>query len=300
MESQTLTAALQSAEAPATSSAPETAAPATTEGHSEPVGYVGFTPDDATQQSATEAQLALVEGMSPETVVGTLDGKPITAGEVQRSFLRESDYTKKTQDLAEQRKNVEQVESWIEANRSYLERLDSGDPDQVLAALADIAQARNVQFNQAAKPRDETGRFTKAQPDELNPEEWGEARPVVEALNQSNARYAALEKKFDQLMGGLQSVQQQAEQRDAAVTIAHGWKAQGMDADVDGALALVGKPMTVEQAMRVHNLETMLRHTHKVATAKQEKPNEPGGGAARPAGDSPLSLSERLRLGIAS
>jgi hypothetical protein len=55
-----------------------------------------------------EGTTQLFEGVDPETVAYILpDGTPVTVGEVQQGYLRHSDYTRKTQELAQQANQIQ-------------------------------------------------------------------------------------------------------------------------------------------------------------------------------------------------
>lgn len=79
------------------------------------------------------------EYQETETTVEPLfevDGTPITLDEARNGYLRQSDYTRKTQELAEQRRQVQSAE--------VLQAALARDPQATLKALAD---AYGVQIN---------------------------------------------------------------------------------------------------------------------------------------------------------
>jgi hypothetical protein len=80
-------------------------------------------------------------------VLFEVDGKPITVDEARNGYLRQADYTRKTQELAEQRKSLR--------NAEVLQAALQRDPQATLKALAD---AYGVGFaNQVASTADEDG-----------------------------------------------------------------------------------------------------------------------------------------------
>lgn len=70
-----------------------------------------------------------------------VDGEPITLDEARNGYLRQSDYTRKTQELAEQRRQVQSAE--------VLQAALARDPQATLRALAD---AYGVDFAGGTKP----------------------------------------------------------------------------------------------------------------------------------------------------
>ena len=59
----------------------------------------------------------------PQEIVVDIDGKPVTVDELKKGYLRQSDYTRKTQQVAEERKALEAELSSIRAERSQYEQL---------------------------------------------------------------------------------------------------------------------------------------------------------------------------------
>lgn len=59
----------------------------------------------------------------PEEIVVELDGKQVTVDELKKGYLRQSDYTRKTQQVAEERKSLEAELSVIREERSQYEQL---------------------------------------------------------------------------------------------------------------------------------------------------------------------------------
>lgn len=83
----------------------------------------------------------------PVEAVFEVDGAPITAEEARNGYLRQADYTRKTQELAEQRKQLR--------NAEVLQAALQRDPQATLRALAD---AYGVDFaNQVASTADDDG-----------------------------------------------------------------------------------------------------------------------------------------------
>lgn len=59
----------------------------------------------------------------PEEIVVDIDGKQVTVDELKKGYLRQSDYTRKTQQVAEERKALEAELSVIREERSQYEQL---------------------------------------------------------------------------------------------------------------------------------------------------------------------------------
>lgn len=285
-------------------------------------GFIGFDPNEQPEPSGAQtAQFRLAETLQPDTVVAYDGDKPITAQEVQNGYFRQSDYSRKTQELAESRKSIESQQQWFEANKTYIEGLQSPDPEQRAAVLTQLADAFGVRENLArsfapARERAPDGKFTAAKTDLLDPDEYDEiSRPVVLAANaaieRANAleaqnkalddRFGKLEQTVNQFQEGLQTAQQQQQLAQEIATLSAGWQERGFkDVDAGAAMALVGKPITSEQAMFLAHREQLLKHNYAAAEARFKAggkvPNEPGSvrSVERRPDYSGMTLSERL------
>lgn len=273
------------------------------------------TPDGDGEGTPSSSDGKIELAIDPDTVVGkTADGKPVTAAEVQRSFLREADYTRKTMDIADVRKKAETYDAFVQENGAILADLDSGDEARVMRGLQQIAQARGVQFPAASDgvPRGPDGRFTSRQGepqfsaidlDDFVPGtvEYQMAETInhLVDLNQRNPQVAALEAKlaqqeqfFNSLNQGLQESQVRSEMESLA-----GWWAseqQFKDADVDGAMKMVGQPINPAQAMQLHHMSKYMKHMLNIARGNTTPPDvfgEPAAGGSAPVNPSGTSLT---------
>lgn len=259
---------------------------------------------EAQQEKPEEGQqpFTLAQGVAPDMVIGTgPDGKPITAAEVSQGYLRQADYTRKTQEMAAFRQKAEPAVQFVTDNWSYIERLSNDNEDVRAEAVLEIAKSNDVDLGkyvanglsqQNTRQRDAQGRFVAGQQQQqagvidLNQyEEGSEAWELANALNQEREHRAGLETRLDQLGGKLdnffsaqerQTQQQQA--RTAMQATAQEWAGAGMQGvDVDAAMALVGQPMTPEGAMIIHHFQMILQHQLAAAGAmRAQQPNEPG------------------------
>lgn len=278
---------------PAATQAPASTPPPEGQGTpASPGQYIGFTPDQPdTQQIATDgAGFRIAETLQPDTVVAYDGTRPITAAEVQHGYLRQADYTRKSQETADTRKQNEQAIQFFEQNKADIERLYSSDPLVRAQVLGDIAQRFQIPAPQTRQPN---GQFAPAQQASqqastasagaLNPEDWGDdAKPLVDYANGLATKLADLETKFTGFTQNLQTAQQQYAAQQEAATLASTWQGAGLrEIDMAGAQKLVGQPMTATQAMQIANLDRLLRHTHAVTLAQAkaggQMPNEAGG-----------------------
>jgi len=225
-----------------------------------------------------------------------VDGKPVTAAEVRDGYMRTSDYTKKTQELSAKRKEAEQYEQWYRSSEPYLTGLNSNDPAERAATVQKIAQDFGVELgSQSSRQRDERGRYTSAQSqddDLLDLEDFQPGTEEYTAAQRWNNQVVqnrelrdqlkGLQQSFEQFATGVQTTVQQNQQRAEAEAVAQSWTASGLQGiDVDGAMQLVGKPMDVNQALRLHHFEAILRHNHRLAAGgtQTNTPNEPASSA---------------------
>ena len=86
---------------------------------------------ESTQVDTPESSVEVSEEPSGETYSVKIDGKhqEVSLEELRDGYQRQSDYTRKTQELASERKRLQQAEAIV----SSLET----DPDGTLTALAD-------------------------------------------------------------------------------------------------------------------------------------------------------------------
>lgn len=81
--------------------------------------------ETAEQDSEEEDSEEGADDSEPETVFQLDDGTEVDLDELKRGYLRQSDYTKKTQEVAEQRKQVQTVnEQYAKAQEVLAENLD--------------------------------------------------------------------------------------------------------------------------------------------------------------------------------
>jgi hypothetical protein len=257
-----------------------------------PIGIEDGSPSQGDQGSAQQVALELAETLAPDTVIGTIDGKPVTASEFRDSYMRTQDYTRKTTELAQQRQEAQAYIDWYKANENFIQGLNSPNPDDRKATLEQIAQQFGVELS--PRPRDASGRFVaqSQQEDAIDLSQYDEndaAYELASALNQERANRSQLESKLDSLQSSFEkftnsvTTQVEAQQRQAEVeAIAASWTSHGLqDVDVNGALQLVGKPISTDQAMRLHHFEKLLRHNYNVAkTPSTPAPNEPAPGSS--------------------
>lgn len=255
--------------------------------------------------------------MTDQTVVGLdADGKPVTVAELQRSFMRQSDYTQKTTEAAEIRKQAEAETAWARQNEWFLNDISSGDPARVQAALGRIAQAAGVQLGDPASQaqpgsRDPaTGRFVASQQNatgalqKLDPTQF-EDHPLVTVVNnlidQMGAKDTALEaisKKIGDFESGVQTAMKNQQVEADLSAAAQVYKGHGLDTDVEAARKLIGQPMTAQQAMTLSHFEKILRHNAAVLRGGQggqgAAPNEPAGVGGQNLDMSNMSLKQAL------
>ena len=305
-------------ETPASQGQAETQPAATTEGQGgEFIGIPADQPAAGQETQETPESSGKIElAVSPDTVLGQIDGKPLTAQEVQNGYLRQADYTRKTQETAALKAEVEPYVPFIRENLTYLEDFASGDTTRITSALLDIAKNFNVDLGSAAgggRARGADGRFVAATtPQEASAlfdlSEFEEGSDAWEVAKRSNDAYTAQAAKVAEIEERLNSFTSGIEQRVSehtrlteAAAIGDRWKASGFEGiDTDGAMALVGEPMTVEQAMTIHHFAQILRHNVAVAQKRASAtPHEPSGVQREPGSLAGKSLSqafdERLR-----
>jgi hypothetical protein len=125
--------------------------------------------DDETNNEQSEESDESEEESQPQTFTVKVDGQEVsvTLDELQKGYSRTQDYTRKTQQIAEVRKQVEQEAEAIRAERSQYA--------QLLGAL-------QVQVQQAAEPQIDWDRLYQE-----DPIEWVRQKEVMRE-NQEKAR----------------------------------------------------------------------------------------------------------------
>jgi hypothetical protein len=300
-------AVADSAPAETTPAAPETAS-VTEQAEAPTEGLIGL--PEQTVEAPTDSKFTLADGIAEDQVLyHDSDGKPVTAKDVQASYFRQADYTRKTQELAQ----AKEVLGWIEKNQGsiqtaapILDALASGDKAALAQAIKQIADQQAVELPQG-RQRDEQGRFAKAEPDaelydlEQMAELHGADSLAYDMAVRTNAAIMANRQLGDKLngvdqqlkgfFGQLQQQQQQAQNLAAINEVAQGWKANGFQPDTEGAAALIGKTITPQQAMILHNFEGLQRHNVRIAKGTPPAKSEPGGAVSGKTGVSPEGKS---------
>lgn len=220
--------------------------------------------------------------LPPDTVVATVDGKPITAAEVEKSFMLQSDYTRKTQEVAEQRREMAQIaEAWETQVLPVMQGLQSEDPQTRKDTLLSLAQSYGIDLG-PQRSRGADGRFAQSEkPDDgmidlSQFEEGSEAWILAQTANRQTEQLRTMQQHWERQQAESQTSQTRAEME----AMASSWKATGMDADIGAAQALVGKTITPEQAMKLSHWEAVLGHvaSKSYELATKPKPDEPVGG----------------------
>ena len=86
------------------------------------IGGTELTGTEDTQDTGAGSQPEQAEtaqaAFDPNTLITLGDGQEITLGELQRGYLRQADYTRKTQELADQRRQIEQQQQFHPQERA--------------------------------------------------------------------------------------------------------------------------------------------------------------------------------------
>ena len=98
------------------------------------------TEDEPEAEEETEEPEAEEEDEDSEPVYTTPDGEEVTLDELKRGFLRQSDYTKKTQEVAQQRQQVEQAAQALGQHNQVIAEHLSLALSVVEPQLAELAQ----------------------------------------------------------------------------------------------------------------------------------------------------------------
>lgn len=251
--------------------------------------------DGGQQGSAAPLELS-VEG---STVIGTVDGNPITAAELKNGYMRHADYTRKTTEIADYRKNAEPALQYIAANMEPLKALDlasqlkeRGDSEGAIRELrtafglvAKQLGIENASFDDAkGRSRDAGGRFTSEGAPESNAlleklkDEFGEESVQYQQALQIDALQKQIEagnQRWNQFQTGLDQSRARAESR-AELDRMHGvWQSKGVAAiDIDKAMSLVGQPISAEMAMQLAGFN-QIQDWLRSGKAAEKRPDEP-------------------------
>ena len=128
--------------------------------------------DDETPTEQSEEDEESEESEEPQTFTVKVDGKEVTVtlDELQQGYSRTQDYTRKTQQIAEVRKQVEQESQAIRAER---------------AQYAQLLGALEQQVQQAAEPQIDWDRLYQE-----DPIEWVRQKELV---RENQTKYAAIQ-----------------------------------------------------------------------------------------------------------
>lgn len=250
-------------------------------------------------QAATQWKLA--EGVASETVVAIgEDGKPITAGEVQAGYLRQSDYTQKTQAAAALKAQADEAIAWARQNEWFLSDIGSGDPARVQAALGKIAEKAGIQGSgfrgQGANQGSGGGAQGSGALAKIDPAQFEDhplvttVNSLIDALEARDTQIGTITKEIADFKTGVGKAMQAQEMHTALSAVEQEYKAAGLQGiDVQGAQTLVGKAITPAQAMQLAHFEKIIRHN--LAIAGHQGPAG-GGQDAGAAPNEPLSVGE--------
>ena len=183
-------------------------------------------PDEETPEEQSEEEEETEEGEQPQTFTVKVDGKEVsvTLDELQKGYSRTQDYTRKTQQIAEVRKQVEEETQAVRAER--------GQYAQLLGAL----QAQL----QATEPQVDLDRLYHE-----DPIEWVRQKEV---MRERAEKVQAIQAEQQRLYQTSQREQQQALeqqlvlQKDALLAALPSWK--------DSKVAKAEKALVVESAKK--------------------------------------------------
>lgn len=265
-----------------------------------PIGVETGSPSQGNGENTSAEQVAwqLAENVRPDMVVGMINGKPVTAAEIKDGYMRTQDYTAKTTEIARQREEAQQYINWYKQNETYIQGLNSPNPEDKRATLLRLAEDFGIDLG-SQRARDEQGRFAaqqeqQGQDDLYNLEDFERGSDEYDAAlrwNQQVQANRSLRAELDELKNTFQSftsnvtTQVEMQERMAQATeIATQWSQSGLEGvDVQGAMSLVGKPIDIATAMKLHHWDKVLRHNYNAARGHQpvqaHVPNEPAGGA---------------------
>ena len=165
--------------------------------------------DDETPTEQSEEDEETKEEEEPQTFTVKVDGKEVsvTLDELQQGYSRTQDYTRKTQQIAEVRKQVEQESQAIRAER---------------AQYAQLLGALEQQVQQAAEPQIDWDRLYQE-----DPIEWVRQKELV---RENQAKYAAIQSEQQRLAEISRAEQAQsmqaflAQEQDKLMEVLPEWK----------------------------------------------------------------------------
>lgn len=166
-------------------------------------------PDDETPTEQSEEDEETKEDEQPQTYTVKVDGKEVTVtlDELQQGYSRTQDYTRKTQQIAEVRKQVEQEAQAIRAER---------------AQYAQLLGALEQQVQQAAQPQIDWEKLYQE-----DPIEWVRQKELV---RENQAKYEAIQSEQQRLAEISQQEQAQsmqvylAQEQEKLIEILPEWK----------------------------------------------------------------------------
>ena len=240
-----------------------------------------------------------------ETIVGTVDGKDISAAELKNGFMRQSDYTRKTTEIAASRQELDGLVRFRDVNLPILQtfaRAESlaqqGNSEAAEAAawegLKMVAKSHGIDLDAAKSngiTRASNGQFVSQSKSEFDAElqeiaeSDGKDSPAYRQAVRNHEledRLSMVTQQFDQFTNGLTRAQEAAQSRAEVENIAETWGAKGVKGiEVDKAMDLVGQPMTAQHALQVSAfgkiLEWMLENRDPSRRPNQPSSQAPGG-----------------------
>jgi hypothetical protein len=184
--------------------------------------------DDETLTEQSEEEEQSEENEEPQTFTVKVDGKEVavTLDELQQGYSRTQDYTRKTQQIAEVRKQVEQEAEAIRAER---------------AQYAQLLGALEQQVQQAAQPQVDWDKLYQE-----DPIEWVRQKELV---RENQAKYEAIQSEQQRLAEISRQEQAQsmqaflAQEQEKLMEVLPEWK--------DPAKAKAEKAMLIEFGQKV-------------------------------------------------
>jgi len=161
-------------------------------------------PDDESSEEQSEEEEETEEGEQPQTFTVKVDGKEVsvTLDELQKGYSRTQDYTRKTQQIAEVRKQVEQETHAVRAEREQYAQLlgalqaqlQSSEPQIDLERLYQEDPIEWVRQNEVMRQRQEKLGAIQSEQQRLSQVAQYEQQRAMEAqlASQQEALLAAL------------------------------------------------------------------------------------------------------------
>ena len=161
-------------------------------------------PDEETSEEQSEEEEETEEGEQPQTFTVKVDGKEVsvTLDELQKGYSRTQDYTRKTQQIAEVRKQVEQETHAVRAEREQYAQLlgalqaqlQSSEPQIDLERLYQEDPIEWVRQNEVMRQRQEKLGAIQSEQQRLSQVAQYEQQRAMEAqlASQQEALLAAL------------------------------------------------------------------------------------------------------------